>query len=375
VSSIRRVGAGVFARGARMSTVARVIALAFCLPALAWTGVRIEPQSSGVDVRLRGISAVDGEVAWASGRDGKVLRTLDGGKHWQAIAVPDAGQLDFRDIEGFDADTAVILGIGPGEASRIYRTDDGGRTWKLALQNRDPRAFFDCMVFDGQRGWMLGDPVESRFQVYATVDGGRNWALSTDGPQAAEGEAAFAASGSCIARVGTKLVVATGGTRSRIHFREDTDRQWMQAASLVEAGSASKGVFSMAALARTGGFIAVGGDFHAEKTPANAARFSSTDALVLGHGDRNGRILPEHPFGAGLDATALPATPGYRSGVACNAAGTTCIAVGPSGVDAWNGSRWEPIVTAAGYDAIDIAGNAGWASGDGGRIARIDISD
>src|SRR3546814_4692115 len=93
----------------------------------------------------------------------------------------------------------ILLAIGPGEASRVYRTEDGGEHWQLALDNRDPRAFFDCMVFEGQRGWLLGDPVAGRFQVHATDDGGRSWRLLPDGPRAEAGEAAFAASGTCIA--------------------------------------------------------------------------------------------------------------------------------------------------------------------------------
>jgi hypothetical protein len=51
----------------------------------------------------------------------------------------------------------------------------------------------------------------------------------------------------------------------------------------------------------------------------------------------------------------------------------TCIAVGPSGVDAWNGEAWSPVSN-TGYDAIDLAGNVGWASGDAGRIARVEVT-
>src|SRR3546814_20431606 len=101
-----------------------------------------------------------------------------------------------------DARAAVVLAIGPGEASRVYRTEDGGEHWQLALDNRDPRAFFDCMVFEGQRGWLLGDPVAGRFQVHATDDGGRSWRLLPDGPRAEAGEAGFAASGTCNAQLG-----------------------------------------------------------------------------------------------------------------------------------------------------------------------------
>ncbi len=351
-----------------------VAVVLWMLAACAGAEVRVVPQHSGVDVRLRGISAVDADVAWASGAKGTVLRTRDGGRHWERVAVAGAGELDFRDIEAFDADTAVVLAIGPGEASRVYRTDDGGATWRLALQNADPRAFFDCMVFDGPRGWLLGDPVESRFQVYASSNGGRDWALLPEGPHAVDGEAAFAASGTCIARAGTTLAVATGGTQSQVHLRRDGGAGWTRIASGFEAGAESKGVFSLAPIAHSGDFIAVGGDFRAEGAPAAAARVVATGVQVAPRGAGEGDAALEPAADARFKARSLPATPGYRSGVACATAATTCIAVGPSGVDIWDGTAWKPV-SATGYDAVDIAGSTGWASGDGGRIARIAIDD
>jgi hypothetical protein len=49
------------------------------------------------------------------------------------------------------------------------------------------------------------------------------------------------------------------------------------------------------------------------------------------------------------------------------------VAVGPSGIDALVNGRWQPV-SDTGYDAVDFAsdGSGGWASGDKGRIARID---
>src|ERR671926_1924389 len=110
-------------------------------------------QDSGTRVRLRGVSAVSARVAWASGAGGTFARTTDGGQTWQAGQVPGAAELDFRDVDAFDADTAYLLAIGPGDRSRIYKTNDGGRTWALQFQNRRPAAFFDCMAFwDARRG-------------------------------------------------------------------------------------------------------------------------------------------------------------------------------------------------------------------------------
>lgn len=44
-----------------------------------------------------------------------------------------------------------MLSIGSGAASRIYKTTDGGRSWKLSFQNEDPAAFFDCLAFRDAR--------------------------------------------------------------------------------------------------------------------------------------------------------------------------------------------------------------------------------
>src|SRR4029079_3060677 len=78
-------------------------------------------QTSGVTQRLRGVSAVSERVAWASGAGATVLRTADGGHTWQKLSVT-AEALDFRDVDAIDAQTAYVLSIGNGPASRIYKT-------------------------------------------------------------------------------------------------------------------------------------------------------------------------------------------------------------------------------------------------------------
>ncbi len=317
----------------------------------------IDAQASGVAVRLRGISAVDANVAWASGREGTVLRTVDGGAHWQAIRVPGAEKLDFRDVEGFDADRAVVLSIGPGADSRVYRTDDGGRSWQLALQNADPRAFFDCMAFDGERGWMLGDPVDGAFQVYASTDGGRTWTLQAGAmPPAEQDEAAFAASGTCIATTPWAGRMAVGGGGASRAFVDDGASRWTAHSVPMPARVPAAGIFS-AAPAGTD-MLLVGGDFEHEAAPGSAALAQRRDDGTLA-------------------VSALPDPRGYRSGVACaGRARPRCVAVGPSGVDVLVDGRWQPL-SDVGYDAVDLAADGsgrGWASGDKGRIARIRVA-
>lgn len=333
-----------------------VAAAMFAIAAAVSAEVRVVPQESGVKVRLRGISAVNADVAWASGREGTVLRTIDGGKHWQVIKVPDAGELDFRDVEGFDANTAVVLSIGPGEASRVYRTGDSGKTWKMALQNQDARAFFDCMAFDGERGWILGDPVDGRFQVLTTRDAGKHWALlETEMPEAKADEAAFAASGTCVARTPWgELLVVSGGGAARAFLGDSGEKLWWAYESGMPHRVPAAGIFSAAPMGEHD-LLLVGGDFEREAIPGSAARVKFVD---------------DH----GLAIEALPSPRGYRSGAACTrTADEQCVAVGPSGVDRWDGRVWLQQ-SDTGYDAIDLAGNIGWTSGDAGRIARIEIT-
>jgi len=316
--------------------------------------VAVVPQVSGVEVRLRGISAVDASVAWASGREGMVLRTVDGGAHWQAMRVPGAAALDFRDIEAFDADTAVVLAIGPGDASRVYRTSDGGRRWTQALRNADPRAFLDCMAFDGERGWILGDPVEGRFQVYASTDAGRSWTLQDSALMADSlpAEAAFAASGTCIATTPWDgRMVVTGGAAARVLEQSSAAGVWQAHETPVAARIPAAGIFSATPVG--GDMLLVGGDFeHEGRGAAALAQFDGT---------------------GGLRVSALPDPHGYRSGAACfDRAAPLCVAVGPNGVDLLRQGRWESL-SATGYDAVDMVGNVGWASGDDGRIARIEL--
>ena len=47
----------------------------------------IVTQDSGVGANLRGISAVSDIVVWASGENGTIVRTLDGGEHWEKVTT------------------------------------------------------------------------------------------------------------------------------------------------------------------------------------------------------------------------------------------------------------------------------------------------
>src|SRR5690349_21160 len=182
-------------------------------------------QTSGVTARLRGVSAVSERVAWASGSGATVLRTVDGGQSWQKLNVTGEA-LDFRDIDAIDAQTAYILSIGNGAASRIYKTTDAGASWTLQFRNDDPKAFLDAMTFwDADHGVVIGDSVDLKFYILLTVNGGREWTrVAKDKlPPALPNEGAFAASGTNIAVYGKKYAWIGLGSAAHARVLRTTD--------------------------------------------------------------------------------------------------------------------------------------------------------
>src|SRR5271170_747952 len=177
-----------------------------------------EMEDSFSKASLRGIHAVGGGIAWASGTDGTVLRTEDGGYMWQSCALPPgAEKLDFRGTWAWDANTAVVVSSGPGELSRLYKTTDGCSSWKLLYTNPDKDGFWDAIVFsDRANGLVLGDPVPKpssgqapeqvtadhrarRFALFSTNDGGAVWRpLTQESLQTATEASIFAASNSSL---------------------------------------------------------------------------------------------------------------------------------------------------------------------------------
>jgi photosystem II stability/assembly factor-like uncharacterized protein len=341
-----------------MTCVAIAQTAAAPAPARQWTA-----QDSGVKARLRGVSAVSDRVAWASGTDGTIVRTVDGGATWQRLTVTDAEKLDFRDIDALDERVAYALSIGPGEASRIYKTSDGGQTWAKQFVNADPKAFFDAMTFwTPERGIAISDSVDGHFVIMLTRDGGRTWTRAPLAglPPALPNEGAFAASGTNVAVYGRDRVwIGTGAAnKARVLRSSDGGRTWLIADTPLQAGP-SAGIFSIAFRDATHGII-VGGDYKKESDAidnvAVTADGGATWTPVKTHGLSGFRSVVSYLPGPGASSTA------------------TAIAIGPSGADIStdDGRTWQPI-DCPGYHTFSVAprGTTAWAAGEQGRIGRF----
>ena len=301
-----------------------------------------------------------------SGTTGTVLRTVDGGQTWDDVSPGtvdgfDTSTLQFRDIEAWDEQHAVILSIGNGADSRIYRTDDGGQSWHTAFVNEEAAAFYDCLDFwDADNGLALSDPVDEKFRLQRTEDGGRTWSQVDPGgmPAALSGEFAFAASGTCLVTVGEKDAwIATGGADpARVLHSRDRGQTWTAAATPLRTGPTA-GVYSLAFRNIRHG-VAVGGAFDAPADGSDAAAWSQDG-------------------GASWTAATDPIG-GYRSGSAwLPRSGHGVLAVGPTGSDvSWDGGQtWSTFETGS-LDSVECTRDGScWGSGEAGRVAGLTRGD
>lgn len=311
-------------------------------------------QSIGTNADFRGLCVVSPNIAWVSGTKGTYARTIDGGKTWSVATVTGAETLDFRDVEAFGDTTAYLLSAGPGDASRIYKTVDAGKSWTMQFKSPDTAAFLDAMAFwDEKNGISLGDPVRGQFQLIVTSDGGANWKplAANNLPPALTGEGAFAASGTCLITHGeSDVFFATGGAKTARVFRsKDRGENWEVSETPIVAGTESAGVFSIAFRDKHHGII-VGGDY---RKPNDIGAYAATTS----DGGKTWTLVDQRlPF--------------------CSAvtwAIDRWVAVGTSGshVSLDDGATWN-LLDRKNYNSVgfDSAGR-GWAVGPKGVVARF----
>lgn len=317
--------------------------------------------TTNTDAQLRGLSVVNSQVAWASGVKGTVLKTIDG-KHWQNVSIsstiPAASELDFRDIQGFSATTAIAMSAGPGKASTVYKTSDGGTTWKLLMVNSEATGFWDAMDFwDEKNGVIFGDPVNGQFQILITQDGGETWQPAANKNKqltALANEGAFAASGTCVVVKGKQDIwFVTGGAEvSRVFHSSDRGETWTNSVTEIPAAAAPKGLFSAAFFDLENGFV-VGGDY---SKPALA----TVSASLTKDAGKTWQTVSVLPQGFLSVVTTVP-----KHNQLLIAGGLTGIGFSTDGGLHWKATSSTPINTVAFADAIH-----GWAVGPKGLIMQ-----
>lgn len=320
--------------------------MSFCLLSLAGFSQTIEVLNTGIKSSLRGLSVLNDNVIWTSGSGGTVGRSVDGGKTWEWNKVPGFEKREFRDIEAFDENTAIVIAIA--EPGNILKTTDGGKTWKTVFTDTTKGVFMDAMDFaDAKNGIVIGDPINDVVYLVTTKDGGETWEKYRGSRiKTSKGEAFFAASGTnIIYQAKNEFTAVSGGMVSRFLTQDNAIEIPMA------KGKETTGAYSMAIYKDN--VIVVGGNYTADTaTDGNCVLFKLSQPAVF-----RKPAVPPH---------------GYRSGVAFITGGQL-ICCGTSGVDVSNdlGMHWT-LIAKDSYNVVQRskAGRTVILAGDG-KIAKL----
>jgi photosystem II stability/assembly factor-like uncharacterized protein len=210
--------------------------------------------SSETKSSFRGLSVVDDKTIWVSGSNGIVGKSTDSGNTWKYLSVKGYEKTDFRDIEAFDENTAIIMGIDC--PARILKTINGGVTWTIMFEDTSKGMFLDAMEFQNSTsGVVVGDPIDGRgFMAKLSDNVWKSNSLSRR-PPLDSGEAYFASSGTNI-RILDKhdMVAVSGGLHSNLLLNNKKIKL------PILQGKESTGANSIA-VKDANTFMIVGGDF------------------------------------------------------------------------------------------------------------------
>ncbi len=347
---------------------------------------------SGKRISLRGLSVVDDNVIWASGSSGSVARSVDGGNTFTWITVAGYEKRDFRDIEAFDENTAIIMGIA--EPAIILKTSDGGKNWRKVFEDSTKGMFLDAMVFgvdsaaipvdnriyvtdvgkdtlktksppqtfskNGLVGIVVGDPVNGKMFFAITFNDGETWESfpridTAILPGIPDGEAFFASSGTNVSFYPKKdfkpsMYAVSGGKYSNL-WNLDYFRKYPLP---IIQGKGSTGANSIAMNSNGAKGIIVGGDF------ANDT-ITTDNCVLVSFGDTPTFNKPS------------TAPHGYRSCV-IYIDEKNLLTCGTSGIDISRdgGMNWE-LISKESFHVCQKAkkGNAVFLAGANGRIAKL----
>jgi len=309
------------------------------------------------NLSLRGIFAWDGDVVWVSGSRGGVYRTSDGGKRWNKVNVPGGENLDFRDIHMLNRKTIILMSAGPGDKSRIFKSADNGNSWQTRFINPHENGFLNSIQFvTAKIAYAVGDPLESRLYILASRDGGDSWQElpMTQRPETLNGEAGFAASGTCIALYRDMIWIGGGGPKARIFKSADKGKTWQVFDTPILYGKNSSGIFSVHFKDAENGMV-VGGDYQEESATLKTA------ALTY-DGGKTWRLVGSKslPFQSCVEVISRQGKGGY-------------VTTGPAGTFVTEtGVLWNRIGQ-QGFHSLSVTskGDIVWLAGSKGRVAKL----
>ena len=119
-----------------------------------------------VQDNLFSVDFIDQLHGWAAGYYGTILKTIDGGRNWTHISLPNTDLI--RRIQFLNKDYGWLV----THRGRIMNSEDGGSTWKTLFLEKNNINLRNIKFLDSNIGWAVGH----EGTILYTNDGGQTWA-------------------------------------------------------------------------------------------------------------------------------------------------------------------------------------------------------
>src|SRR5262249_14919199 len=124
-----------------------------------------------------GVAFADANRGIAVGIYGYVMTTSDGGLTWEQPSDDDRSRY-FRTVQFFGERDGVVVGDGGGLGGVVYRSTDGGDSWRMTGRLEHNEVFTSAFVSPTEGVVRGEDGFDVRIQK--TTDGGQSWHVTLD---------------------------------------------------------------------------------------------------------------------------------------------------------------------------------------------------
>jgi photosystem II stability/assembly factor-like uncharacterized protein len=122
-----------------------------------------------------------------------VFKSIDNGKHWEYLGLPESHHIGKIQLHPTDNNTVWVAALGhlysPNKERGVYKTMDGGKTWKQTLYVNDttgavdidinpanPNEIYAAMWYKSRAAWKFVESGRTS-GIYKSSDGGESWKL------------------------------------------------------------------------------------------------------------------------------------------------------------------------------------------------------
>lgn len=143
------------------------------------------------DKNILWVGTGEGDPRNSVGYGWGVYRSEDGGESWKHLGLKETERIKRIVVDPNDPDIACVCALGkewgPNKERGVFKTTDGGKTWDkvlyldentgcadLAMENENPRIMYAGMWTFRRKPWRFDDGGKNT-AIYKTSDGGQTW--------------------------------------------------------------------------------------------------------------------------------------------------------------------------------------------------------